>query len=268
MLAKEDILLIVYFVVVILMLTGFTIIFFITYQRRKNKLLIDQYEAHKRYEEELVRSRLEIQDQTLKNVGWELHDNIGQLLSVANMQLNILARETENSNNESVKEVKQIVASSLQEVRALSKSLNSDVVEYAGLEASVKNEFARFDRLNVIKTSLKTSGESYALPQKDAIILFRILQEFFSNAVKHSKADLLSLKMEYLPQELLIEVSDNGRGFEPEVVEKSSGLLNMKNRAALIKADFSLISSPGEGTSLSLRYPTNNQQDEQDDNYR
>ncbi|MFD1096427.1 sensor histidine kinase [Salegentibacter chungangensis] len=268
MLAEEDILLIVYFVVVILMLTAFTIIFFITYQRRKNKLLIDQYEARKRYEEELVRSRLEIQDQTLKNVGWELHDNIGQLLSVANMQLNILARTSDDPNNESVKEVKEIVASSLQEVRALSKSLNSDVVEYAGLKASVKNEFARFERLNVIGTRLEITGEEHELPKQDAIILFRILQEFFSNVVKHSKAELLSLRMDYLPGELKIVVTDNGTGFDPEEVQKSSGLLNMKNRAELINAEFSLDSAPGEGTSLSLRYPTKTTKNEQDDNNR
>ena len=65
MLAQEELLLIVYFIVVILLLTTFGIVFFMTFQTRKNKLLVEKFEAEKRFEEELTKSRLEIQDQTL-----------------------------------------------------------------------------------------------------------------------------------------------------------------------------------------------------------
>ena len=70
MLSKEELLLIVYFIVVILFLVSFAILFFITFQKRKNKLLHEKFEAEKRYERELVQSKLEIQEQTLKNVSW------------------------------------------------------------------------------------------------------------------------------------------------------------------------------------------------------
>ncbi len=257
MLAKEELLLIIYFTVVILLLTTFGIVFFITFQRRKNKLLLEKFEAEKRFEKELTQSRLEIQEQTLKNVAWELHDNIGQLLSVANMQLNILGRNIEENSRKPVLEIKEIVANSLQEVRSLSKSLNNEVVDYAGLEASVKNEMDRFNRLNIISARLEVKGESVDLPQKDAIILFRILQEFFSNVIKHSKADLLEVYFEYLPEQLKIRAIDNGLGFNVEQVQKNSGLLNMESRAEIINTTFELNSSQGAGTSLSLYYPTN-----------
>jgi len=256
MLSKEELLLIVYFIVVILFLVSFAIIFFITFQKRKNKLLYDKFEAEKRYERELVQSKLEIQEQTLKNVSWELHDNIGQLLSVANMQLNILSGTIDESFQTNVKEIKEVVSSSLREVRALSRSLNNEVVEYAGLEASVKGELSRFERLNIIKTTFVSIEEPFEIPQKDAIILFRILQEFFSNVIKHSKASKLDVEFRYSENELFIDTSDNGKGFDPEEVEKSSGMFNMKSRAELIKTDFILNSSDGNGTSLSLCYPT------------
>ena len=257
MLAREELLLIVYFIVVILLLTTFGIVFFITFQRRKNNLLKEKYEAEKRFEEELTQSKLEIQEQTLKNVGWELHDNIGQLLSVANMQLNILSRSIEESSRRSVGDIKEIVANSLQEVRSLSKSLNNEVINYSGLEASVKNELARFERLNILKPEFNTSGESFDIPQKDAIILFRILQEFFSNVIKHSKAEKLDVRFEYTPRALNISVTDNGTGFDLQNVQKSSGLLNMESRATLINTAFTLKSQLNEGTYLSLSYPNN-----------
>lgn len=255
MLAKEELLLIVYFIVVILLLTTFGIVFFITFQKRKNKLIYEKFEAEKRFEEELTQSKLEIQEQTLKNVGWELHDNIGQLLSVANMQLNMLSRTIEEPTKASVLEIKEVVSNSLQEVRSLSKSLNNEVINYAGLEASVGNELARLTRLNIIKTSYEVSGESVEIAQKDSIILFRILQEFFSNVIKHSKADLLKVDFVYNAENLKILAKDNGVGFKPDEVKKSSGLLNMESRAELIKADFVLNSSQTMGTSLSLSYP-------------
>lgn len=258
MLAKEELLLIVYFIVVILLLTTFGIIFFITFQKRKNKLIYEKFEAEKRFEKELTQSKLEIQEQTLKNVGWELHDNIGQLLSVANMQLNMLSRTAEDSTKSSLMEIKEVVSNSLQEVRSLSKSLNNEVIDYAGLEASVKNELARFTRLNVIRTNFIVSGDTAEIRQKDAIILFRILQEFFSNVIKHSKADNLEVEFEYTSEELKILASDDGVGFNPEEVQKSSGLINMKSRAEIIGTDFSLNSSQTTGTSLSLIYPIKN----------
>lgn len=268
MLAREEFLLIIYFIIVILMLTIFGIVFFITFQRRKNKLLYEKFEAEKRYEQEIAQSRIEIQEQTLKNVGWELHDNIGQLLSVANMQLNILSRSVDEPVKPSVIDIKEVVNNSLQEVRALSKSLNNEVVEYAGLEASVKNELDRFDRLQVIQTSFRSTGEKIEILPKDTIIIFRILQEFFSNVIKHSKAGLLEVDFTYTPDNLIITAKENGVGFDVNKVEKSSGIINMQSRAGLINSNFSLNSSPGKGTSVSLCYPTNKKQYEQNGSYR
>jgi hypothetical protein len=178
------------------------------------------------------------------------------------MQLNILSGTIDESYQTNVKEIKEVVSSSLREVRALSRSLNNEVVEYAGLEVSVKGELSRFERLNIIKTTFISIEDPFEIPQKDAIILFRILQEFFSNVIKHSKASKLDVEFRYSENELFINTSDNGKGFDPEEVEKSSGMFNMKSRAELIKTDFILNSSDGNGTSLSLCYPTKTLQNE------
>ena len=89
------------------------------------------------------------------------------------------------------------------------------------------------------------------------IVLFRILQEFFSSAVKYSEAQNLKVKLEYNNQNLLISASDDGKGFDVESVEKGSGLLNMKSRAELINAEFDLKSQPGKGVELRINYPLN-----------
>ena len=253
MLKKEEILLISYFILVILLLVAFVVVFFYVFQKRKNKLLFEKWEAQRRYEREIVNSRLEIQEQTLKNVGWELHDNIGQLLSVAKMQLNMVGRVIEDSAKEQVKEIGEIVGDTLKEVRSLSKSLNNEVIGYLGLENSIANELDRFQRLKMLETGFQVVGDKKDVQQKDAIIIFRILQEFFSNVIKHAKASKLTVNLKY-EDSLYICVVDDGRGFDIESVDKNSGLFNMKSRAELIGAEYKLNSKVGQGTELIIIY--------------
>ena len=265
MLAKEEILLILYFILVILFLVGFTIIFFITYQRRKNKLLKEKYQAEQDFKEELSNARIEMQEATLKNVSWELHDNIGQLLAVASMQLNMLNNKVLEGNKHSFQEVKKLVADSLAEVRSLSRSLNNEVIDYVGLENSVKNEIDRFNRLGVLEAHLLSEGEQYDIKPEDSIILFRILQEFFSNVIKYAGASQLEVKFSYNSDFLEIQAVENGKGFDVSQQKLGSGLLNMRSRAKMLNTYFSLNSSIGKGTSLSLRYPTKTNRYEQND---
>lgn len=262
MLRKEEILLIIYFILVILFLAGFTILFFVTYQRRKNKILQDKYEAEQKFKGELTNARLEIQEATLKNVSWELHDNIGQLLSVASMQINLLNKKVTQENREALQGVKELVANSLSEVRSISRSLNNEVIDYVGLQASVKNEIERFNRLEVLNAKFEAEGQPFEINQEDSIILFRILQEYFSNIIKYAGASVLVVRFIYKPQFLEILAEEDGRGFDVKEQQSGSGLLNMRSRAEIINTEFELKSSIGQGTSLSLRYPTKTNKNE------
>lgn len=268
MLAKEELLLIVYFIVVILLLSSFAIVFFITYQKRKNKILLDKFQSEQNLKAEFAKAKEEIQEQTLKNVSWELHDNIGQLLSVASIQLNVLASAVEAEKKDQVREVKKIVGDSLAEVRALSKSLNNEVVDYNGLEKSIQNELDRLNRLQILQAKFLVTGNSKSIPKEDSIILFRIIQEFLSNVIKHAQATNLQISLIFTERFLDIKIMDDGKGFDIQSKKIGSGLINMKSRAKLIQANFKLDSAAGKGTSLSLQYPLTKTLYEQHDSYR
>lgn len=253
MLQREEILLIVYVIGVILLIVTFGLIFFVAFQKRKNKLLTEKFEVKQNFERELAASQIEIQEQTLKNVAWELHDNIGQLLSVSNMQLNILSTKIPGELNESVGEIKEVVQSAIHEVRALSKTLNSEIILNNGLADSIKIEVERFNRLKYLHATFEVLGNKIVLKPEQEIIIFRILQEFFSNVVKHAKAKNLKIVLEYTDEVVNISASDDGIGFKTGVFTDSSGLKNMKSRANILGADFELNSVPGEGTSIKLK---------------
>lgn len=255
MLKKEEILLLVYFISIIFLLVLFVVVFFMAFQRRKNKFLKERYEAEQRYQRELADSKIEIQEQTLKNIAWELHDNVGQLLSVANIQLNVLMNSVPDTYHDQIKETKGVVQETVQEIRSLSKVLNNDVVLKNGLLKSLQVELDRFNRLDYLKASLKISGDIVPLSSASEIIVFRILQEFLSNVIKHAKASKLFVHLDYKEKTLEISAEDDGVGFDTYQKTDSSGMETMHSRAELLNAEFSIVSQLGKGTSLFIKYP-------------
>lgn len=247
---------IIYMVMVVVIITTLVIVFFVVFQKRKNKLLLERMKEQQAFEEEITKAQTESQEQTLKNIGWELHDNVGQLLSFASMQLSILKMEVDDDTKEKFGDTANALKESLREVRSLSKSLNNEVVLNIGFEKSISNELDRLKKMKFASAELITKGDTIHFDnRKHEIIIFRILQEFLSNSVKYSGAKNLKVILEYQSDNLRIMATDDGKGFDMEAVEKGSGLINMQSRAALIHASLEITSQPGEGVQLLLNYP-------------
>ena len=255
---KQDTLLIIYFVAILLFLAVFAVVFVVAFQRRKNKFLLERFEAKQKFEKELANSRLEIQEQTFKNIAWELHDNVGQLLSVVNMQLNILQQSAPESLHPQITDTKSVVSESVTEIRSLSKILNNDVILKNGLITSIEVELERFNRLKFLEANLNIEGDVVFIDSADEIIIFRIVQEFFSNVIKHARAKKLFVHLKYQEKVLEVFIEDDGVGFDSSRANRNSGMQTMKSRAVLIDADFSITSPKEGGTQLLLTYPYKN----------
>ncbi len=226
---------------------------FIIFQKKKNVLLMKQVESQQQFEREIAESQVEIREQTLRNISWELHDNIGQLLTLAKIQLQSVA-----DNPENIKEVNDNLTGILNEVRALSKVINPDFITNIKLNHAIQLEIDRFNRLNYIKSNLTIEGVYLDLDPKTEIIIFRILQEFFSNTIKHSKASILNVIMKFAENKLTIIVEDNGIGFD--ALQNSTngiGLTNMKKRGDLIDTEVSINSEINNGTQLVIVHNIN-----------
>ncbi|AQS94177.1 histidine kinase [Polaribacter sp. BM10] len=233
-------LIIVAFVVFIVLLFGL-------YQKRKNFLLEQKAADQKRFEREIAETQIEIREETLRNISWELHDNIGQLLTLAKIQL-------QNASPENINEVSETITKGLTEVRALSKLINPEAIKNINLREAIQLEIDRFNRLQFIESKLEIKGLEFDIEKKSSIIIFRILQEFFSNTIKHSKASKLTVSLNFKLDSLHILAKDNGVGFSKEIVSKGIGLDNIKNRAKLIGAEAVFESEIDKGTSLSIIY--------------
>lgn len=245
--------------VTVIVMVVVIIVIFSVFQNRKIKLLLEKRADEIRFEEEIIKSQLETQEQTLQNISWELHDNVGQLLSVAKMQLNILQPNVANEQQNILDETSDIISRSLTEIRTLSKLLNPETVKNMGLEQAIELELHRFNRLNFLEADLEINGIAKPINQKDEIILFRILQEFLSNTIKYARAKSLKVSLTYTDEALTIIAKDSGIGFNEDEVMKGSGLINMQSRAKLINTGFTLKSKKNQGVTLTLIYPLKKQ---------
>lgn len=245
---QRDELILVLWSLTFLILAITIVILYVLSQRRRNKLMLRQKEAEKKFEQEISLTKIEIREQTLRNISWELHDNIGQLLTLAKIQLNRLP-----SDSPEIIEVRETLSKSLSELRSLSKLINPDAIRNIGLSDAVKLEMDRFNRLNYISANFNLKGEVQKLDAKVEVVLFRILQEFFNNTLKHAKASELSVTLEYQTDQLIIIAADNGKGFDTTEGRRSGGigLDSMQKRGELINARITLNSEPDKGTTLN-----------------
>lgn len=225
------------------------IVLFSVFTRRKNKLLQEQEIAKKTFDRELAESQIEIREETLRNISWELHDNIGQLMTLAKIQAQMSIEKPEL-----MPEVSETIGMGINELRALSKLINPEALKSLSLKDAVSMEIERFNRLKFIAARLEVKGDSFPIDGNAQIILFRILQEFFSNTIKHSRASSLNVVLDYSDQSLHITAKDNGVGFDENDEFMGIGLKNMKTRAELINSTLEINSVQDQGTSLNLKY--------------
>ena len=254
---KDIDILIIVTTVILLILCFTVIIFFLYFQKKKIAYILSERETQQRYDEEITKSKIEINEQALQNISWEIHDNVGQLLSVAKMQLNMVQMSLPQKHQKQINETGEIIGKSLQELRGLAKSLNPETIKNKGLIESIALEIDRFNRLNFINAVLKISDEPYSLINEKEIILFRILQEFCNNSLKYSKAENLIIELIYKPSCLEVIIEDDGIGFDMNDTTNHGGigLMNMKSRTKLIGATFEMKSEVNLGTKLYISCP-------------
>lgn len=235
---------------VLFLLAVIVFVLFSVFMKRKNALLREQIEAEKRYERAIAETQIEIREETLRNISWELHDNIGQLLTLAKIK----AQNVEGGDE--MLEVAETIGAGLQELRALSRAINPEALNGQSLIRSLEVEVARFNRLKYLTADYELLGDPVPLDPKAEIVLFRIVQEFMTNTMKHSKASSLKISVHFKVDALEVTAVDNGVGFESEkLADKGIGLSNIDKRAELIRASAKINSIPGAGTRLVLIYP-------------
>jgi two-component system, NarL family, sensor kinase len=245
---------------VIFFVLSFFIVSFLIVYNKKHRHFIDE---QNKFAQTLLQSQLEIQEQTLKTISQEIHDNVGQVLTLAKLNL---ATSTSLSGEEAEKinTSKQLIGKAIQDLRDLSRSLNTDYVEEMGLVRSIEYELELLQKTGTIIPTFNLIGKPEKLGKQTELILFRMVQEAIHNIMKHAQAKHINCSVLFEADELSIHIKDDGKGFDPSPLKDEQykgfglGLRTMSSRATLIGARFLVESNPGNGTTVSFFIPVNN----------
>lgn len=222
--------------------------------KKKSQLLLSQQRKDAKFEQELANSQVEMQEQTLNYIGQELHDDLGQKLSVARLMTNKIALLNNNESNEIVEEINLLLGECIQDIRNLSKVFITKQVKQFGFIESLEREIFRIKRLDLLDVEYHSNNHELKIESDHALILFRIVQECINNVIKHSKSKKIELIVEDTLKDINIAVNDQGIGFNENLKNDGSGLRNMISRAKLIGAEFIINSVENEGTKISIIY--------------
>ncbi|WP_183561827.1 sensor histidine kinase [Mucilaginibacter sp. SP1R1] len=251
----EQVILILIAGTAMLMLLGvFIVSFLLVYQKKQNKNLLEKEHLKSSFQQELLKTRMEIQEETLNYVSRELHDNVTQVLSFVKLNLSVLGKTLDANEQVKINDNRELISQSINDLRNLSKSLSFEHISAIGLVKTLEMEVDRINRSGIMNLELTVDGDTYSLDEQRELVLFRIFQEALNNALKHARAANLKISLYYKAQMFNLTIEDDGVGFQPQLLndKSGSGLRNIINRAALIGADAAINSSPGNGCSINL----------------
>ncbi|MDR0792631.1 MAG: sensor histidine kinase [Chitinophagaceae bacterium] len=230
------------------------LVFFIFARQRQNRLVLKQRALQKEFEQQLMQAQVEVQEQTMEDLGRELHDNVGQLISTAKMLLGMTERNLPDPP-ETLTVAQDTLGKALQSIRSLSKSLNKEWLKQFNVIENLHSEVERINATNDLRASMESAIMQCTLLPEQQVMLFRIIQEAIQNSIKHAKAKNIVVRIAEENKKLEAEISDDGVGFDMEKQSAGVGLMNIKHRVQLLKGNVTWQSKMNEGTCIKIVLP-------------
>lgn len=190
-----------------------------------------------------------------RRLGRELHDGTGQLLSVALLQLGLLAQQGGDQQQLSLGELRALLENTLSGVRQLSRELHPPKLVEQGLGAALGELAAGVSSAGLEVSLLGPPHPVRPLPPELAHALYRIAQTAVANVVRHAGARRCTLVLCERPRSVRLEILDDGTGFDPLTEPEGVGLAGMRERVAEVGGTCFVESAPGEGTRVVVEVP-------------
>ena len=207
---------------------------------------------------EAERRIIGISEDTQQRIGRELHDDLGQHLTGIAFMSEVLYKKLQKQDSPSIKEASKItllINEAISKTRLLAQGLYPVELKEAGLPAMLERIAKRIGEIYKIDCVFMGDNECNVADSLAAINLYRIAQEAVNNAVKHSGASRITLKLTSESGVVILEIIDNGCGIGNVPREKGIGMRSMLYRASLLGATLNIGSPPSGGTSITVNFP-------------
>ena len=192
------------------------------------------------------------------HIARELHDNVGQRLSMLSFQLGSLTdvstdghSTSKDEMNAPLDELKALIS----DVHRLSHRLHSSKLEYLGLRSAMGELCQQLSQAHGVRIELDADDIPASLAPQTSLCLYRVAQEALNNAVRHSGASYVKVRFGRTNKDIVMEISDSGRGFEPSSTPAGLGFTAMQERVHILDGHLSIASKPSSGTTVTASLP-------------
>jgi len=221
----------------------------VTERVRLEKELAQQQKLKQQQITEVV---LGAQERERFELGQELHDNINQILATSKLYLDVALEENE-PRIELLSKSRKNISMAIEEIRKLSRELITPTINDLGLIQTIRELIRSIQSVKKMRIRLQVSGldENSLLPEQK-INIYRIIQEQLNNILKHAQATAVVITLNKVKERVWLQVSDDGRGFDPRLRRKGVGISNIISRAELYNGRVEIDSAPGKGCRLEV----------------
>ncbi|MFT5183418.1 MAG: two-component system NarL family sensor kinase [Flavobacteriales bacterium] len=246
---NKELIFVIYGGIVLFLILSLAIIFFVVAYRRSQRAHITEKKLLKsEFQTELLETQLEISEQTMKQIAQEIHDNIGQRMTLA-IQMNQQEKHSD--------ELQPILKEVLNDLRDLSQSLHGHKIHDMGLDLALERECALISKAMGIPCEYQPPVERIIISDHVEIILFRCAQEILNNAMKHANTKRIKVQLNASTDLLSLTIKDFGKGFDASQGNGGLGFTSLRNRVGMILGEIDIQSSIGKGTSISISLAQN-----------
>jgi two-component system, NarL family, sensor histidine kinase UhpB len=217
--------------------------------------MLERLEAERR---RASSAALEAQEEERARIARDLHDEVNQSLTGVLLRLEAMREKAPPELAAELAEVRTLANQALQELLTLARQLRPTALDDLGLKAALAGHVAAVGRQSGIETSFESAGDIASVPQDVQVVTYRVAQEALSNAVRHSGAAHLDVRLEREDGSVELSVADDGRGFTFDQASRGLGLAGMRERALLVNGELQVESRPQVGTSVRLLVPIAN----------
>ena len=228
-------------------------------RNQKGKVLMTAKDIsiQKKTQNIVLKAIIETEEKERIRFAKDIHDSIGQQLSAIKFYIGASAAAVEDPKQKSILLKANIALVDVQaDMRNICFNIMPKSLEIFGLIRAVKELCSKGELLDHIKIAIKETGDFPRLPVQQEFALFRIIQEFINNALKHSHADTLKINFKSRKRSVIISLTDNGIGFDPAKLRNTGmGLNNVRSRIRAYNGEVDIISQPGKGTRYEISVP-------------
>lgn len=208
----------------------------------------------KETEKAISKAIINTQEKERSEIGKELHDNVNQILTTVKLYIENI-RDYPDHRMQFIDKSVMLAQRAINEIRMLSKQLVTPVMADLGFEATLCELTDHYKSLNLFNISLHFAADEASIDKNMQLTIYRIVQEQLNNIVKYAQPTQVTIAVVQQPDALVMEVTDDGVGFDTSKTSSGLGLRNIEHRSQLFKGQLTLQSAPGAGCHLQIIFP-------------